>query len=44
MFRTESKKIFVGGLSAEVTDKIFSDYFSKFGVVKVTLNQSSERS
>jgi len=33
--RTESKKIFVGGLSADVSDKIFHDYFSKFGIVKV---------
>lgn len=32
--RTESKKIFVGGLPAEVTDKEFSEYFSQYGQVK----------
>lgn len=32
--RTESKKIFVGGLSAEVTDVVFNEYFSQFGSVK----------
>lgn len=45
--RTESKKIFVGGLSAEVTDKIFHDYFSKFGLVKdavVMVDRSTNRS
>lgn len=45
--RTESKKIFVGGLSAEVTDKIFFEYFSKFGAVKdavVMVDRSTNRS
>lgn len=34
-YRAESKKIFVGGLSTEVTEKDFADYFGTFGVVKV---------
>lgn len=34
IIRTESCKIFVGGLSPDVTDKEFSEYFSKFGPVK----------
>mmetsp|Transcript_22278 Transcript_22278/g.20249 ORF Transcript_22278/g.20249 Transcript_22278/m.20249 type:complete len:394 (-) Transcript_22278:85-1266(-) len=45
--RSESKKIFVGGLSAEVTDKLFHDYFSKFGTVKdavVMVDRSTNRS
>jgi len=45
--RTESKKIFVGGLSADVSDKIFHDYFSKFGIVKdavVMVDRSTNRS
>ena len=32
--RTESSKIFVGGLSAEVNEKEFGDYFNKYGPVK----------
>jgi len=32
--KTDSKKIFVGRLPAEVTEKEFSDYFSRFGPVK----------
>eukprot|EP00981_Chlorochromonas_danica_P001018 scaffold233_cov174-Ochromonas_danica.AAC.58 len=32
--RSEACKIFVGGLSSEVTEKEFGDYFSKYGVVK----------
>jgi RNA recognition motif-containing protein len=35
--RAESKKVFVGGLLAEVTEKEFSDYFGSFGLVKVSL-------
>jgi RNA recognition motif-containing protein len=34
--RAESKKIFVGGLPTEVTEKEFADYFGTFGLVKVT--------
>jgi RNA-binding protein Musashi len=34
MGRSESCKIFVGGLASEVTEKEFGDYFSKFGIVK----------
>jgi RNA-binding protein Musashi len=34
IYRSESCKIFVGGLSSEVTEKEFGDYFSKFGNVK----------
>jgi hypothetical protein len=33
--RAESKKIFVGGLPTEVTEKEFADYFGTFGLVKV---------
>ena len=33
--RAESKKVFVGGLLAEVTEKEFADYFGAFGLVKV---------
>jgi len=33
--RAESKKIFVGGLPTEVTEKEFEEYFSTFGLVKV---------
>jgi RNA-binding protein Musashi len=32
--RSESCKIFVGGLAQEVTDTDFGDYFRKFGPVK----------
>ena len=35
IFRAESKKIFVGGLPTEVTEKEFADYFGTFGLVKV---------
>ena len=35
--RAESKKVFVGGLLAEVTEKEFADYFGAFGLVKVWL-------
>ena len=35
--RAESKKVFVGGLLAEVTEKEFADYFGAFGLVKVSL-------
>jgi RNA-binding protein Musashi len=45
--RSESKKIFVGGLSADVTDEIFHEYFSKFGGVKdavVMVDRSTNRS
>ena len=35
--RAESKKVFVGGLLAEVTEKDFADYFESFGLVKVSL-------
>lgn len=35
--RSESKKIFVGGLPIEATETDFSDYFSKFGEVKVKI-------
>lgn len=34
MCRSEACKIFVGGLSSEVTEKEFGDYFSKYGTVK----------
>ena len=34
--RAESKKVFVGGLLAEVTEKEFADYFGSFGLVKVS--------
>lgn len=34
MSRSESCKIFVGGLAQEVTDKDFSEYFGRFGNVK----------
>ena len=33
--RAESKKVFVGGLPTEVTEKDFADYFGTFGLVKV---------
>lgn len=33
-FRSEACKVFVGGLSMEVTEKEFGDYFSKYGPVK----------
>jgi RNA recognition motif-containing protein len=33
--RAEAKKIFVGGLPTEVTEKEFADYFGTFGLVKV---------
>jgi RNA recognition motif-containing protein len=36
--RSESKKIFVGGLPAEVTETEFTEYFSQFGEVKVRMN------
>ena len=32
--RSESCKIFVGGLASEVTEKEFGDYFSQYGIVK----------
>ena len=32
--RSESKKIFVGGLSPDISEATFHDYFSKFGNVK----------
>lgn len=35
MRRAEAKKIFVGGLPTEVTEKEFADYFGTFGLVKV---------
>ncbi len=34
LHRSESCKIFVGGLAPEITEKEFGDYFSKFGIVK----------
>lgn len=33
--RAEAKKIFVGGLPTEVSEKEFADYFGTFGLVKV---------
>ena len=36
VYRSEARKVFVGGLAAEVTEKDFADYFSQFGVVKVS--------
>eukprot|EP00596_Hydrurales_sp_CCMP1899_P007275 CAMPEP_0119051230 /NCGR_PEP_ID=MMETSP1177-20130426/72914_1 /TAXON_ID=2985 /ORGANISM="Ochromonas sp, Strain CCMP1899" /LENGTH=203 /DNA_ID=CAMNT_0007030361 /DNA_START=588 /DNA_END=1196 /DNA_ORIENTATION=- len=45
--RAESKKIFVGGLSTEVTEKDFADYFATFGVVKdviVMVDRATNRS
>jgi len=45
--RTESKKIFVGGLSGDVTDTVFSEYFCQFGAVKdavVMLDRTTDRS
>jgi RNA-binding protein Musashi len=33
--RQESKKIFVGGLSPEVTESEFTEYFAKFGTLQV---------
>ena len=45
--RTESKKIFVGGLSGDVTDEVFREYFCQFGAVKdavVMLDRTTDRS
>ena len=45
--RAESKKIFVGGLPTEVTEKEFVDYFSTFGLVKdvvVMVDRATNRS
>ena len=45
--RSESKKIFVGGLPAEATDKEFAEYFAKFGEVKdavVMVDRATSRS
>ena len=45
--RAESKKIFVGGLPTEVTEKEFADYFSTFGLVKdvvVMVDRATNRS
>jgi hypothetical protein len=39
--RAESKKIFVGGLPTEVTEKEFEEYFGTFGLVKVRPFSSS---
>lgn len=36
--RAEAKKIFVGGLPTEVSEKEFADYFGTFGLVKVIWN------
>ena len=35
--RAESTKIFVGGLSPDVGDKEFKEYFEKFGEVTVSI-------
>ena len=40
IYRSEARKVFVGGLAAEVTEKDFADYFSQFGVVKVRSSDS----
>ena len=37
LYRAEARKIFVGGLPTEVTEKEFADYFGTFGLVKVTV-------
>ena len=47
MFRSEARKVFVGGLAAEVTEKDFHDYFAQFGVVKdavVMVDRATNRS
>jgi RNA-binding protein Musashi len=39
--------VFVGGLSAEVTDPVFSEYFEQFGAVKdavVMVDRTTSRS
>jgi hypothetical protein len=33
----ESKKIFVGGLAPEVTEKEFKEYFEQFGPIQVSI-------
>lgn len=45
--RLEAKKIFVGGLPSEATEKEFAEYFSKFGQVKdavVMVDRATNRS
>ena len=45
--RSEARKIFVGGLAAEVGEKEFADYFGQFGVVKdavVMVDRATNRS
>ena len=45
--RSESRKIFVGGLNADITDREFGDHFSKFGIIKdasVMLDRTTQRS
>lgn len=35
--RQESRKIFVGGLSPDVNEKEFNEYFSNFGPLQVSM-------
>jgi RNA recognition motif-containing protein len=37
----ESKKIFVGGLAPEVSEKEFKEYFEQFGPIQVIINASN---
>lgn len=47
IFRSEARKVFVGGLASEVTEKDFHDYFAQFGTVKdavVMVDRATNRS